>query len=151
MAGQREYHLLHNSFLPDLRSAKGNATSFIVVCSSKTSLSESKEQLIYWLRFIASSCGNTTGNLRRVLVVVNNFGGDSKVMAMKPNWEQFIVHERKVFKDYLDINTDPFIVDVRLYQSVQHVKSILLDHARLSLKDETVPEICQFMERNLPT
>ncbi|CAM6083561.1 unnamed protein product [Calypogeia fissa] len=150
MAGQREYHLLHNSFLPDLRSAKGNATSFIVVCSSKTSLTESKQQLIYWLRFIASSCGNTTENPRHVLVVVNNIGGDSKAMAMKPNWEQFIVHQRQVFKNFLDINTDPFIVDVRLYQSVQHVKSNLLNHARRSLQDETVPEICQFIERNLP-
>ncbi|CAM6123077.1 unnamed protein product [Calypogeia fissa] len=149
MAGQSEYHLLHNALLPDLSSGNGKATSFIIVCSSKTSLLEFKKQLIYWLRFIASSCGNTKGNLRHVLVVVNNIGGDSKVLANKPNWEQVIVHQREVFKDYLNINMDPFIVDVRLYKSVQELKRSLLHHARRLLNGESVPDICLFIEKNL--
>ncbi|CAM6084130.1 unnamed protein product [Calypogeia fissa] len=149
MAGQSEYHLLHNALLPDLSSGNGNATSFIIVCSSNTSLLEFKKQLIYWLRFIASSCGNTTGNLRHVLLVVNNIGGESKVMANKPNWERVIVHQMEVFKDYLDINVHPFVVDVRMYKSVQELKRSLLHHARRLLIGETVPDICLFIEKNL--
>ncbi|CAM6115771.1 unnamed protein product [Calypogeia fissa] len=149
MAGHHEYHLLHKAFLPNLSSAKGKASSFIIVCSARTSLVESKKQLIYWLQFIASSCGDTTGNLRNVFVVVNNIGGHPKVRTIRQNLKQFIDNQREDFKGYFEISIDPFFIDVRKYKSVQGLRKNLLDHARKLLRGVTVPEICQFIEKNL--
>ncbi|CAM6117592.1 unnamed protein product [Calypogeia fissa] len=149
MAGQQDYHLVHNSFFPDLSFSEGKTTIFVIVCDSKN-LDEAKQQLGYWLRYIASSCHKTTKQLRHVFVILNNIGGDTKVQGYGEGWKKLLEDKRDHFGGFLEVHTDPFVVDVRRRGKVSGVKICLLEHSRKLLEVEEVPEICKIIQRNLP-
>ncbi|CAM6117556.1 unnamed protein product [Calypogeia fissa] len=150
MAGQQDYHLVHNAFFPDLSSSKGKATTFVIVCNS-TNLDEAKQQLVYWLRYIASSCHKTTRRLRHVFAVLNNIGGNKRVQGYAPDWKMLLEQQRDKFKGLLNLHTNPFVMDVRRRRQVSDLKRCLLQQSQNLLNDEMVPEICQNIQRNLPT
>ncbi|CAM6126676.1 unnamed protein product [Calypogeia fissa] len=150
MAGQQDYHLVHNSFFPDLSFSEGKATTFVIVCTSED-LHEAEVQLRYWLRYIASSCDKTLHKLRHVFVVLNNIRGDEKVKGYTQHWEKVLEAERQKFSGFLQVRTDPFLVDVRRRRKVEGLRKALLRHSRTLLKDERVPKLCQIMQEHLTT
>ena len=62
LAGQEEYHVFHDFMIPNLSPQAESACSFFLLCNpfQKTSenekpINEIKEELSYWLRFIATN------------------------------------------------------------------------------------------------
>ncbi|CAM6129533.1 unnamed protein product [Calypogeia fissa] len=149
MAGQEDYHLVHNAFFPDLGFGEGQATTFVVVCTSKKDFKECVIDLEKWMRFIASSCDKTIRNLRHVFVVLNNIGGDPKTKQISEEWKEMLQYQKEKFASYLEIRTDVFIEDVRQRKCVRGLKKSLLEHSRNLFRNKSVPEICQLIERNL--
>ncbi|CAM6117608.1 unnamed protein product [Calypogeia fissa] len=92
MAGQQDYHLVHNAFFPDLSFSEGKATVFVIVCDSKNL--DPKQQLEYWLRYISSSCHKNTKQLRHVFVILNNIGGDEKLQEYGQDWKTLLEDKR---------------------------------------------------------
>ncbi|CAM6126719.1 unnamed protein product [Calypogeia fissa] len=148
MAGQQDYHLVHNAFFPDLSFSEGKATTFVIVCNSKN-LDEAKEQLQYWLQYIASSCHKTTTRLRHVFVVLNNMGGGKQIQGYGQSWKMLLEDLRQKSERFLNVHTNVFIMDVRRRRKVNGLKTCLLEHSTILLSDEKVPKMCQLIQGNL--
>ncbi|CAM6126723.1 unnamed protein product [Calypogeia fissa] len=148
MAGQQDYHLVHNAFFPDLSFSEGKATTFVIVCNSNH-LDEANEHLQYWLRYIASSCHKTTGRLRHVFVVLNNMGGRKQLHGFAQRWKMLLEDLRRRFESFLNVHTNVFITDVRRRRKVSGLKTLLLDHSAKLLRDEKVPDMCQKIQGRL--
>ncbi|CAM6129508.1 unnamed protein product [Calypogeia fissa] len=148
MAGQQDYHLVHNALFPDLSFSEGKATTFVIVCNSE-GLDEAEQQLQYWLRYIASSCHKTTPKLRHVFVVLNNFKGAKKGQRYAQLWEGVLEKQRIQFNGFLTVHTESFLMDVRRRGKIIALKKCLLEHSKSVLNDEKVPEICQTIQGNL--
>ncbi|CAM6117562.1 unnamed protein product [Calypogeia fissa] len=148
MAGQQDYHLVHNAFFPDLSFSEGKATTFVIVCNSKN-LDEAKKRLQYWLQYIASSCHKTTTRLRHVFVVLNNMGGRKQVHGYAQTWKMLLEDLRRRFESFVNVHTNVFITDVRRRRKVSGLKTLLLEHSAKLLRDEKVPDMCQLIQGNL--
>ncbi|KAG6545988.1 hypothetical protein Mapa_012650 [Marchantia paleacea] len=138
LAGQAEYRVLHSAFC----LAEGKATIFVIVCNATYPLGHSETELLFWLRFVASSC--EPGIKRHVLVVLNCFDGrDCSELVM---WVDLIRKQKDTFRDLLHIFATPFVLDARKRASVVDLKSHLTTLCRELLQGQFMPGICQ----NLP-
>jgi GTPase SAR1 family protein len=146
MAGQEEFHLVHNAFFPDLSIAEGKATTFIVVCRSDKDI---KSQLKYWLQYIASSCHKDAQTPRHVFIVMNKIGGVGETGSRAEELELVLKYARDTFKQHLQINDKPFVMDVRERKGVEGLKNAVLEHSNLLLQSHKVPEICQGIQKEL--
>lgn len=151
LAGQSEYEVLHSAFLPDLKFADGQATTFVVVCNAKYpgfdigSDHHGRQLLSYWMRFIASSSLKGEDRGKRYVVVVLNCFNDERCEYLD-RWETYLKDLKKLFHDYLEIEERPFVVDARLARSVRPLREHLIQHTREKLETKRVPKFCQFIQ-----
>ncbi|CAM6091831.1 unnamed protein product [Calypogeia fissa] len=150
LAGREEFQVLHSSFLPDLGLANGRGTMFVVVLDarytrSSTESPSAEDELVHWLRFIASS--SIMGVKRKVLVALNTFNGNS--CTGKEKWTELLKCQHKKYKEILDICTQPFVLDARVAKSVSQLKQALFQHTKKSLHNVRWPAICQYIQQNL--
>ncbi|CAM6098949.1 unnamed protein product [Calypogeia fissa] len=73
LAGQEEFHVLHGTFLADLGLAGGKATTFVLVFKA-TFEANVQAQLVYWLKFVASSSAR---HVKRQVIIVLRLTGDT--------------------------------------------------------------------------
>ncbi|CAM6129760.1 unnamed protein product [Calypogeia fissa] len=148
LAGQSEFHILHGTFFADVGFIAGKATSFVLVL--KLPFHNEKEDLQYWLKFMASS--STKHARRHAVIVVNCFGGNQTRNCC--GGEQFTDTDKyhhlmiliqqfaEKFEDELVIRLVPFIIDVRVAHLVQPLKEHLFNQAQTLLEDVKIPKAC---------
>ncbi|CAM6092521.1 unnamed protein product [Calypogeia fissa] len=142
LAGQEEYHVLHGTFFVDLGLASGKATIFVLVlrASFTKAAADVEKDLLYWFRFMASSSQKHVK--RRVVIVLNCFGGQQCTTAHVTLWMALIGKFEESFRDFLHIRLVPFSLDVRFPESVQPLKDWLFDQAQVLLQNVMVPRVC---------
>lgn len=135
LAGQAEYRVLHSAFC----LAEGKATIFVIVCNATYEPGHSETELLFWLRFVASSC--EPGIKRHVLVVLNCFDGrECSELVM---WVDLLMKQKDTFQDLLHIRATPFVLDARKRASVGELKRHLIALCRELLQGQFMPGICQ--------
>ncbi|KAL3675313.1 hypothetical protein R1sor_025261 [Riccia sorocarpa] len=149
LAGQEEFHVLHSSFLPDLGMANGKATTFVVVLKAKFNRTRdqpsAKDELTYWLRFIASN--SIAGVKRNVVVALNTL--DGRPCNEKPQWCELLKQLHVIFEDILKIEKEPMVLDARLLRSVKKLRRSLFEQTGSVLQDLRWPKVCQYIQSNL--
>ncbi|KAL3701592.1 hypothetical protein R1sor_019614 [Riccia sorocarpa] len=137
LAGQQEYRVLQSAFC----LTESKATMFVIVRNAVYSEPQSRKELLFWFKFIASSCER--GVQRHVVVTLNCFKeGDS---SMKPSWSTVIEEERNRFADLLNIHPEPFVLNARNPNSTTELKQHLLNLSDTLLQGQTIPRICKLI------
>ncbi|KAG0575596.1 hypothetical protein KC19_5G015200 [Ceratodon purpureus] len=110
MAGQTDYHSFHDLVIPNL-SADGSCSLFLVTCNpwdkdslQKRKISDIKEEVKYWLRFIASNTRRSWAYRPHVSIVMTHFD-HWKTQADFASRIEDVVEELKLeFQEVLDFD-----------------------------------------------
>ncbi|KAG6607767.1 Protein TORNADO 1, partial [Cucurbita argyrosperma subsp. sororia] len=147
LAGQHEFHSLHDLMFP----GPGSASVFVIISSlfRKPSNKESKhpneveEEVRYWLRYIVSNSKRAQQQcmLPNVTLVLTHY---DKVIQPSQNLQQILISIqglRDKFQGYLDIYPTVFTVDARSSATVNKLLHHLQRTSRTVL--QRVPQVYQ--------
>lgn len=151
LAGQEEFHALHDYMFPDT----SNACVFLFVFNCvdpntgkrKTS-AQLEEEFGYWLCFIASNTRRAANVQPLVRVVLSNLDRVGGSKADLVAWAaEVIEYMRSRFNKVVDISPDIHAVNARSFESVHSLVESTLESFRdlLTLKLPLVPEACDQM------
>ncbi|KAL2607639.1 hypothetical protein R1flu_026212 [Riccia fluitans] len=104
-----------------------------------------RDELLYWLRFIASN--SIAGVKRKVVVVLNTIGGAP--YHEKPQWDELVRNLHGTFEDILELRIEPVVLDARQLKSVKRLRKLLFEQTGAVLQQLRWPKICQYIRNNL--
>ncbi|KAG0615129.1 hypothetical protein M758_5G016900 [Ceratodon purpureus] len=110
MAGQTDYHSFHDLVIPNL-SADGSCSLFLVTCNpwdkdslQKRNISDIKEEVKYWLRFIASNTRRSWSYRPHVSIVMTHFDHWNSEADFASRIEDVVEELKLEFQEVLDFD-----------------------------------------------
>jgi len=160
LAGQEEYHAFHDYMMPKIGDVV-NPCSFLFLFDPTREMhageknqcrKESKvlkEELIYWLRFIASNIPTAIVFPPQLTVILTH--ADKDLDGDLVEWaEQVVQHARTTFKDIVNISLNIYALNARSTNQVRPVLDFVFESSQQLLK--RMPPVfaeCAIMRRAL--
>jgi len=154
MAGQDDYHSFHDLVIPNLTGNSGSSCFFILVCNpihlgtrGLKSVQEIGDELLYWLRFIASNSRISTAYKPHVIVVLTNLDmvGPNYESVTLPRIKDKVEWLTNLFQDILEINLQVFAVNALSTDSIKVLLETMKAHLKLLLG--TLPPVFEACSR----
>ncbi|KAG0575577.1 hypothetical protein KC19_5G014000 [Ceratodon purpureus] len=138
MAGQTDYHSFHDLVVPNL-SADGSCSLFLLTCNplqrhsfQKRNISDIKEEVKYWLRFIASNTRRSSAYRPHVSIVMTHFDHWNTQAAFASRIEDVVVELKLEFQEVLDF--DPKREIFKVYgEDITHARGVF-DFIKVHMK-----------------
>jgi hypothetical protein len=154
MAGHDDYHSFHDLVIPNLTGNSGSSCSFLLVCNplqhgtfGLKSVKVIGDELLYWLRFIASNSRISTAYKPHVIIVLTNLdmvGPDYESVTL-PRIKDKVEWLRNLFQDILEIDLQVIAINALSIDSI----NILLQTMKAHLKSllERLPPVFEACSR----
>jgi len=144
LAGQEEYHAFHDYMMPNFGHGV-NPCSFLFLFDptremhvgernrSRKEPKVLKEELIYWLQFIASNTPTSIAFPPQLTVILTH--ADEDLHGGLVEWaEQVVQNARATFKDIVNISPDIYALNARSTNDVRPVLDFVLENSQQLLK-----------------
>jgi hypothetical protein len=142
MAGHDDYHSFHDLVIPNLTGNSGSSCSFLLVCNplprgtcGLKSVKVIGDELLYWLRFIASNSRISTAHKPHVIIVLTNLdmvGPDYQSVTL-PRIKDKVEWLRNLFHDILEIDLQVFVVNALSIDSINILLQTMKAHLKILL------------------
>ena len=142
MAGQDDYHSFHDLVIPNLTGNSGSSCSFLLVCNPLQlgtrrlkSIQVIGDELLYWLRFIASNSRISTAYKPHVIIALTNLdmvGPDYQGVSL-PRIKDKVELLRNLFQDILEIDLQVFAVNALSIDSINVLLQTMKEHLKFLL------------------
>ena len=142
MAGQDDYHSFHDLVIPNLTGNSGSSCSFLLVCNPLQhgthrlkSVQVIGDELLYWLRFIASNSRISTAYKPHVIIALTNLdqvGPDYEGVSL-PRIKDKVELLRNLFQDILEIDLQVFAVNALSIDSINVLLQTMKEHLKFLL------------------
>ena len=159
MAGHDDYHSFHDLVVPNLTGNSGSSCSFLLVCNllqvginghkSLKSLQCIGDELLYWLRFIASNSQISIAYQPHVTIVLTNLDmvPSDYHTCFLPRIRDKVQSFRDQFQDILEIDAEVFAVNALSTESINHLLACMKEHLKKLLgRLPPVFEACSKMQ-----
>jgi GTPase SAR1 family protein len=160
LAGQEEYHAFHDYMMPNFADVV-NPCSFLFLFDptrdmpvgeknpSRKEPKVLKEELIYWLQFIASNTPTSIAFPPELTVILTH--ADQDLYGGLAEWaEQVVQNARTTFKDIVNISPTIYALNARSTNDVRPVLDFVFESSQELLK--RIPKVfveCGIMRRAL--
>jgi GTPase SAR1 family protein len=162
LAGQEEYHAFHDYMMPNFGDVV-SPCSFLFLFDptremhvgekhrSRKELKVLKEELNYWLRFIASNTPTSIAFPPQLTVILTHADIDPHGARDLVEWaEQVVQNARTTFKDIVNISSNIYALNARSTYDVRQVLDFVFESSQQLLKN--MPQVfaaCATMRRAL--
>ncbi|GBG88045.1 hypothetical protein CBR_g46414 [Chara braunii] len=144
VAGQEEYHTMHDLFMPTLGDDMASPSMFLLICNPADKKGWKSEpdlriQLGYWLKFIGA---NTVADCKPLVVLVfNPHDQNPSLYESAGQAGSLLDWVDEQFGDKFNIAKTPFVVDARRRTAAKPVHDFLIQQADLILREVKVLKI----------
>jgi GTPase SAR1 family protein len=144
LAGQEEYHAFHDYMMPNFGDVVNPCSFFFLFDPtwemhageknrSRKKSKVLKEELIYWLQFIASNTPPSIAFPPQLTVILTH--ADKDLHGGLVEWaEQVVQNARTTFKDIVNISPNIYALNVRSTNEVRPVLDFLFESSQQLLK-----------------